>query len=742
MYAPQPRLYYSASARLSGLRKDIQNRRLTTYPTEAPHSLLNVLDKACRRLESLVEILRSDWERGVKDKASIEQAFGFLHDSIGAIGEYLSIFETAGFEKARPEIALPLEILVNEHIPVSRERGHQFIFHATYELNFYYRHFYRELRRHLFFVDEAESNKFFQGLPEHVALVALAALERENIFTLIILLHELAHYYDRSQDRPLSQMDMPQSVERNALKQWVAEAKDIKFIPDILRRRVKRFEDIPSDVLDFFLSYAITIRVDAAQTWLRELTADLVATRIGGVAFALTLKKFLSFFHFEPGGEYPPNYRRFHAVAQVLLDPNEGIERQLNVANLCGRYPEFRDTIEAVLAELRAEFKAGDVHVEVARPKPRADAPMEEKESYLEYLALRIIEQMLEEPLRRVWEQIKRDFPEERCCRLSERILDAAMCLIERMPPSQLQGEQLFEPANWIRVQEALCGAWLAWLHEEAVEERKHRDVGEQTQSQEERTERWIRRRSVTSRLTLRGIELGDYLRRHATEATPEERQAVEARLKKTREEVGGLPEDRLGARSGAGVLNRRDLLAAMAKRPIPDRLVVMPLLDPEQIGEASVDLRLGNGFVVVRRAQTPKIQVTPGRIVAPGELKELIVMPYGKQIVLHAGEFMLGSTLEYICVPRDMMAYVIGRSSLGRLGLIIAMATHVAPGYKGTLTLELSNVGTVPIELEPRILIAQLVFHWLREPVAVPYHERGRFAYSTGPDMPPLSYS
>jgi dCTP deaminase len=283
---------------------------------------------------------------------------------------------------------------------------------------------------------------------------------------------------------------------------------------------------------------------------------------------------------------------------------------------------------------------------------------------------------------------------------------------------------RLFDPPNWLRVDEIVCGAWVAWIHE-----------GPATEG----SDRWEKRRRVTSRLALRGIELSDYLRKHLSVGNPEEEQEIRRHFEEARNDLATVAA--AGEETArTGVVNRRGVLLAMSKRKLSDKLVVTPLLDAEQIGEASVDIRLGNGFIAIRRARTRRIKVTPSLFLGPGDYIDRISLSYDGMIILHPGEFMLGSSLEYICLPADMMAYVIGKSSLGRLGLIIATATHVAPGYKGTLTLELSNVGTVPIELTPRIPVAQLVLHRLEDPITTPYHKRGKYAYTTGPEMPPLA--
>ncbi|MBI4220812.1 MAG: dCTP deaminase [Chloroflexi bacterium] len=732
MYAPEPRLYFSASARIAGLKEAVARFRLITYPTDAPKLLLDVLDHACNHLQQLADEHLEDWNASILDRPSIHQALQFLSEAIGDVGEYLSIFETAAFDKARPEIALPLEILINEHIPTSKINNHQFVFHATYAFNFFYRHFYQELRKRLLLLDDDDAQEFFRNRPEHIALVALAAIERDNIFTLIILLHELAHYWDKSQSPAISDIQLSFSRKAAANREWVEEAKRIEYVPEAVAASFPDRSAVPEALIDFALRVMIIQRVATARIWIRELVADIVAARIGGIAFYLTLKKFLGFIEIQQGSVYPPNYRRYHAVADVLFNAGTGTERELNVEGFRAKYPRFASVIQDIIAAATNDLRDDDLHRDARRNRPDVSASPSTKWEYLEYKARLIIEDVIAEPLRSITEEITRQFPDARCCKLSERMLDAATYLIERMPPAQLQVDDAFQGANALRVDDILGAAWLAWLAELRPDER---------------SADWIRRRRTVSRLALRGIELSDYLSRHGREdqdKASRNRDFGERRAKacdEIKRELNDLPKEAASFHPGGGVVGRRDLLLAMARRPIGDRLVIMPVLDPRQIGDASVDLRLGNGFIAVRPTRTPRIRVGPGSIQAPGEFKEEIALPYGKTITLHPGEFILGSVLEYICLPRDMMAYVIGKSSLGRLGLIIATATHVAPGYKGTLTLELSNVGTVPIELRPRTPIAQLVFHYLREPVEIPYHLRGSFTYSTGPEMPRLEH-
>lgn len=159
-----------------------------------------------------------------------------------------------------------------------------------------------------------------------------------------------------------------------------------------------------------------------------------------------------------------------------------------------------------------------------------------------------------------------------------------------------------------------------------------------------------------------------------------------------------------------------KDLLRDGQSPDADDPLVITPtpvLASTDQLGAASIDLRLGTWFVSLRQARMSLISVNePG---APAQLTKSHYVPYGSGYILHPGGFVLGATIEWVRMPQSLAAYVIGKSSWGRRGLIIATATGVHPGFKGCLTLELSNVGEIPIELEPGLEICQLFFHTVR---------------------------
>jgi dCTP deaminase len=140
---------------------------------------------------------------------------------------------------------------------------------------------------------------------------------------------------------------------------------------------------------------------------------------------------------------------------------------------------------------------------------------------------------------------------------------------------------------------------------------------------------------------------------------------------------------------------------------------------DPALVQPASVDLRLGDSFRVFHNYRVATIDLR----LPPENLTEEVVVPSDEAFVIHPGEFCLGRTLEWVELPDDIVARIEGKSSIGRLGLIVhATAGFCDPGWKGTLTLELNNLTRVPIKLYPGLLIAQLSFMGLDRPAEKPY--------------------
>lgn len=164
-------------------------------------------------------------------------------------------------------------------------------------------------------------------------------------------------------------------------------------------------------------------------------------------------------------------------------------------------------------------------------------------------------------------------------------------------------------------------------------------------------------------------------------------------------------------------ILSDRDIRAAIEA----GRIVIDPFT-LDAIQPSSVDLHLDRRFRVFRNSRYPYIDVREEQ----PDLTELVEIDAERPFILHPGEFVLGSTLERVALPDDLVARLDGKSSLGRLGLLIhSTAGYVDPGWDGNLTLELSNVANLPITLYYGMKIGQISFQRMSSPVEVAYGDQ-----------------
>lgn len=176
-----------------------------------------------------------------------------------------------------------------------------------------------------------------------------------------------------------------------------------------------------------------------------------------------------------------------------------------------------------------------------------------------------------------------------------------------------------------------------------------------------------------------------------------------------------------------------KELKDRLYARRLADRLIITPLLEPVIHG-GGIDIRLGTKFITGKRTQYTSfnpLKVQPERALSMQRRSQIA---FGETFVLHPDQLALASSLEYICLPRDLAASVVTRSTFGRAGLLGATAVFVHPGFRGCLTLELLNLGEVPIVLQPGMRIAQLVFlvhGGTDEP------RPGKYSMATEPEFP-----
>lgn len=196
-------------------------------------------------------------------------------------------------------------------------------------------------------------------------------------------------------------------------------------------------------------------------------------------------------------------------------------------------------------------------------------------------------------------------------------------------------------------------------------------------------------------------------------------------------EKTDGLLDVEIGDASGIGALTGPQIAARVASDET-DRLTVTPLL-PGGIGRASLDLRLGNRFIVFEHSGAAAFDALD-QLRDPRTMQTEVEKAWGDVFYLHPGQLVLAASLEYLVMPADLTGQVITRSSYGRLGLLSATAVQVHPRFSGCLTFELVNLGDMPMAITPGERVAQLML-WTTTS-HVPESDHDKYRNPTGPEF------
>lgn len=142
------------------------------------------------------------------------------------------------------------------------------------------------------------------------------------------------------------------------------------------------------------------------------------------------------------------------------------------------------------------------------------------------------------------------------------------------------------------------------------------------------------------------------------------------------------------------------------------------------QLGSCMLDLQLGNTFRVFNHSKTPYLDPQNPQTLKAATAE--VVMKNGEPFILHPGEFVLAMTKEYVEMPDDLTGRLEGRSSIGRMGVVVhSTAANIECGFRGNITLELANMGRIPVMLYPGMRICSLSFEQLTTPADVPYYKK-----------------
>jgi dCTP deaminase len=505
--------------------------------------------------------------------------------------------------------------------------------------------------------------------PREVAILSFAGLDREDTLQIPILVHELGHFIDFSHHPPLH------------LRAEITKARYVSL--DDVETALAGF-DLTSKQINIFWD-TLTQQLSVA---VREIMADLLATRMGGLGFFIAQAEFLARLFDWPQrrvlvleGGYPGTAYRLRHVLDELKEMGitdflqEQVEESPSLRGLCDYVENWDRTIDDAL--------------DGPEPAQTHGTTIDGMKSALEPIASDAIDRALPEIRKIAREMVPIDRAALVTPNLEKRVKALQMDIPPYLPEDDISAFSEIFVSGWmidrkmVELPAATTTKGLVDFREQLVQHRKLR------------------------RLVLKALELS------TSEFGAQTAPSVPAAPKAEAPGAPGAP----GVLSAKGIARRLGL-----PREDPRRLVVLPSA-AHLVQEASLDLRLGHWFKIAKRAQLLSFDLTTaeGQRLASDLGQERLYLSASEELIIHPGDFVLGSTLEFVALPTDLMAFVEGKSRPGRAGLAIATATQVGPGFHGCIVLELSNMGSVPLVVRPWTSLAQLVLIQLDEP-AEPY--------------------
>jgi len=530
------------------------------------------------------------------------------------------------------------------------------------------------LRRHWERVTDKERRRKFSSLPpQQVAILSFAGLDTHDTLLYPLLAHELGHFIDLSQPTPISSSPTVNKAAR------IREDEVRLIFEQHLGPGVFSARDITTS------HKMLVSRVSVA---LQEIVADLLATRMMGIAYFVAHSEFLKTLALWPqptltNSGYPGIRYRLRLVLEHLL-ASDGCDFR----GFVSRYLTDSETLVSQIAVGLTRYLSSWERRFATVPTVPV-TPLNPFTEALNQLAVQAVERAHSELLKLA----KQVIPQERCCNIGPNFFERIRLLDQHLPPS-CPAET---PASFAEIMAA------AWAYQILFgEEREHAKP-----KQAEQNEEYVR----ICQLVLKAIELiqtggGDEITRQVSSS------------------LENSPLLKSGTLSGPDFIARLQLPLGHNQR-----LSVIPF-KKEAVNAASLDVHLGKWFVVARRTRLSSVKLgdKAGESLLMSVGREEVFVSEGQTFLIHPGDLLLGATLEFIALPPDTMALVEGKSGLGRLGLLVATATTIAPGFHGVVVLELANTGTVPLELVPGRAIAQLVLQVMTNPVPEELLYRGKY--------------
>jgi dCTP deaminase len=301
------------------------------------------------------------------------------------------------------------------------------------------------------------------------------------------------------------------------------------------------------------------------------------------------------------------------------------------------------------------------------------------------------VENAVRSTLDSIYEIVKEVIPDESCAKLTDQFFSRITSIKHDLPPScEVEDNNSFS--------EIFSAAWAYQLQFGEIEERK-KDTLDKKRFEFE----------TTCNLVLKSVELIPFCSNPDSSVAKDN---CDTTKKMPDQQPASLDQPH-------GVLGKQ-CIADRIDLPISNKssIQIIPF-NREGLNTVSLDLRLGNWFTVARKSRLRgfTIGIDPPEKIAMFAREEIFI-PHKEKFVIHPGDLVLGTTLEFVALPGNVMAYVEGKSKIGRMGLIIATASKIDPGFHGVIVLELVNAGTVPLEIEPGSVVAQLIFQGLNAPL------------------------
>lgn len=675
-------IIYTELDKVFSLQSQIEEYETVGRVSKTIRECLKILKSLAQSIEN---ILLSLYKEGCENKDKVEgliKQARIIGGDIGYLRSCIRYIEGARFIGSHPGIAIPINLIVKELDPHSLA-----LVRMKWKYNYRYFNFKKEIKKNIETLSPVISKILdSKKNSEQIQVLSYAGLDKENIFlSFEILAHEIGHFIDE-----MNHFSILNEENKKAIK-W-----DEKILDKIVATRIAVEPRYSSEGLFKGESLIRLIRRDEIRqalhlvpTWLRELVADLISVYIMGPAsfFAQFNAQTSLFSSYEIIEDYPPTIVRLHTMFNIINEKYSDFFRKNSIKN--------NEQICNFILELFEEYEK---NFEDAEKEITSHHKEEDKEEKIKLLRVALYSSAIGGLIKNLGQKIQNSISEKHFFKFHQNIFRQIYFLDNFIPPNQIFNVKTPENLN---IKSILNAAWIHWLKWQRSS-REKKDI----KFKEE-----YNRRSLLSNFVLFAIETSDINSKFL-------QKKMEFKAKsKNREKNYDIPsQDKHSSVLSSPKIQER---LYPQEEDLSKSIVLTPLLSNDQIRGVAIDLRLGNRFIITRRTKfsvldPKKHDELKARI---KEYQEIVYIPYGEPFYLHPQEFVLGTTLEYISLPNDIMAYVIGRSSWGRLGLIIATATKVAPNYKGILTLELTNVGISPIVLYPGVRIAQLVLHQVSPP-------------------------